>query len=83
METDAAQDSTYRLKSARSGSLAVPPCLTIVIADREAKIHTTLGEVVTVSRAEFMSLVRRILRENDRDVESVPQSVRRAIGETG
>jgi hypothetical protein len=67
---DSTEYLTYRIKSVSLGTATrLPPALTVEITDREAKIHTTLGEVVTVSRAEFVSLVRRILRENDRDLK--------------
>jgi hypothetical protein len=54
----------YCVKSDRCRHTVLPPALTIGITDKEARIHTTLGEIVVISKAEFIALVRRILREN-------------------
>ncbi len=55
----------YRIRSDKKGGSDVTAVLTIAVTDREAQIQTTFGDPVTVSRAEFLRLVRGIIREND------------------
>jgi hypothetical protein len=58
-------DAYYSLISVRPGHTLVIPTLTIIITENEARIQTTLGESVAVSRVDFMRMARWILKEND------------------
>jgi hypothetical protein len=61
------EDTYYRLISIRPGHTLVIPALTIELTGDNARVQTTLGETVSVSRVDFIRLVRWILRENDAD----------------